>query len=207
MAPTPIHAYITHMYIPTNLQIHAHVHVYIHTCVHTCIRTYIHSCTRTYIHTCIHLNMHKGIRSYMNSYISTYIHTCMHAYVHTYIHTYVHTFIRAYMHTGWQRRRGRLIFVSHCSPKSLIISGSFAERDLQLAERDLQFKASFASYIVSLVRTYIHIHRFIRTYIHIHTYIHTIHLGMYVQVGEHAKDTLSCRSHSAKEPLIIGQRD
>ena len=36
------------------------------------------------------------------------------------------------MYTGWKRRMGSLIFIGHSSQKHPTISGSFAERDLQL---------------------------------------------------------------------------
>jgi len=46
--------------------------------------------------------------------------------------------LRKLLATGWRRCIGCLIFAGHFPPKSPIISGSFAERDLQL-------KATFAS--------------------------------------------------------------
>ena len=46
---------------------------------------------------------------------------------------YIHTpAAQLQAHTGWRRTIGRLIFKSHFSQKSPMISGSFAKNDLQL---------------------------------------------------------------------------
>jgi len=62
-------------------------------------------------------------------------------------------------------------------------------------------------YIVHM-RTYIvhmhsHIHSY-RAHLDIHIYIIHTHAQIYILGGEDARDALSCRPLSAKEPLIMG---
>jgi len=126
--------------------IHICLAVYVtsrHLCVHICISllcTYMYTQVKyMYVHTSV-LTSHTPPNIQHNSEI----HVCTHKW-HTHVHTSVLTsrtgnsivmspqFVNGYTwgwHTGWRRSGECLICIGHFPPKSPMISGSFAERDL-----------------------------------------------------------------------------
>ena len=88
-----------------------------------------------YIH--IHIHTHTQIWMY------TCIYTCIYTYVYTYIYTDIDI--------DWRRRTGYHIFIGYFLQKSHIISGSFAETDLQ-------FQGILCTY--PTLYTYLGIHKY-----------------------------------------------
>jgi len=83
---------------------------------------------------------------------------------HIRIHTHTHT------HTGWRRPIGSLIYIGHFPQKSCIVSGSFAENDLQL-------QASYGSAPPCVMNVVIYYYMHVthaNTHTHTHTHTHTI---------------------------------
>ena len=128
--------------------------------------------------------------------------------------------------TRWRRPIGCLIFVGHFPKKSPIISGSSAKRDLQLkVSYVFSPTCSYGPLHVSLIVFFFEKEEhalpfsfpFSRSFFlaasrfrararctRIHSCSCPLCLSCSVQGSEDTWDALSCRSLSAKEPLIIG---
>ena len=106
------------------------IHIWKHRCdmythhIYGCIYVYTYMDIYGYIYIYGYEHPQKNLCIHVYIYMDT--HMCKHASMYICIHIYVN------MHKGWQRCTGCLIFVGHLSQKSPIISGSFAERSLQL---------------------------------------------------------------------------
>ena len=99
-----------------------------------------------YIYVCIYIctYMYVYIYTYIYIYIYIYVYICI--YIYTYIYISFESVVRVAWHvmaltlfyptTGWRRHVGCLIFADHFLQKSPIISGFYAERDLQLKASD-----------------------------------------------------------------------